>query len=117
MQEKSGNSQRDRQAKVTNGEPASLKQMIDDVMFRPRVLVVDDELRIRDACSRMLVQEGCDVRTADNGSKGLEMIQQSHFDIVLLDLMMPGLSGIDVGGDHHRGRILELDAFGIHPNA
>jgi len=79
-----------------DGAPASLRRMIQDVQFKPRVLVVDDEKRIRDACTRMLADEGCEVQSADNGALGLEMIQQSHFDIVLLDLMMPGLSGIDV---------------------
>lgn len=89
----------DSAASSDNGAPASLKQMIDDVRFHPRVLVVDDEKRIRDACSRMLSDEGCDVKIADNGALGLEMLQQSHFDIVLLDLMMPGLSGLDVLAD------------------
>ncbi|WDP88387.1 MAG: response regulator [Desulfobacter sp.] len=83
----------------SSGAPASLKQMIDDVRFHPRVLVVDDEKRIRDACSRMLSDEGCRVETADNGGIGLDMLKQSHFDIVLLDLMMPGLSGLDVLAD------------------
>ncbi|MDD9305096.1 MAG: response regulator [Desulfobacter sp.] len=81
---------------MVQGGKASLKTMIDDVFFKPRVLVVDDEKRVREACNRMLTEEGCKVETADNGTTGLEMIQQSHFDIVLLDLMMPGLSGIDV---------------------
>ncbi len=96
MQENSNNPDNHRPASVSSGEPASLRQMIQDVQFKPRVLVVDDEQRIRDACQRMLSDEGCEVRVADNGEAGLGMIQQSHFDIVLLDLMMPGLSGIDV---------------------
>jgi len=96
MQEKSSNRDKETESPLTCGAPASLKQMIQDVLFKPRVLVVDDEKRIRDACSRMLSDEGCEVAVADNGTTGLEMIQQSHFDIVLLDLMMPGLSGIDV---------------------
>ena len=86
-------------AGMAEGGPSSLKKMIEDVFFKPRVLVVDDEKRVRDACARMLVNEGCEVELADNGTTGLEMIQQSHFDIVLLDLMMPGLSGMDVLSD------------------
>ncbi len=84
---------------IPQGAPASLKEMIEDVFFKPRVLVVDDEKRVRDACSRMLTSEGCEVELADNGAAGLEMIKKSHFDIVLLDLMMPGLSGMDVLSD------------------
>ncbi|HCY83673.1 MAG TPA: hybrid sensor histidine kinase/response regulator [Desulfobacteraceae bacterium] len=81
---------------IIQGEPVSLKQMVEDVFFTPRVLVVDDEKRIRHACRRMLVSEGCEVKEASNGRDGLEMINASHYDIVLLDLMMPGISGMEV---------------------
>ena len=64
--------------------------------FTPSVLVVDDEKRIRDVCSRMLSEEGFSVETADDGLAGLEMIESRHYDIILLDLMMPGLSGLEV---------------------
>ncbi|MEH0022575.1 MAG: response regulator [Desulfobacter sp.] len=84
---------------IIQGESVSLKKMIRDVFFTPRVLVVDDEKRIRDACQRMLVAEGCEVDVSDSGAKGLEMIQDAHYDIVLLDLMMPGLSGMEVLSD------------------
>ncbi|MFH1134887.1 MAG: response regulator [Pseudomonadota bacterium] len=67
-----------------------------NVSFTPSVLVIDDEKRIRDACHKMLTQEGFEVARAENGVLGLEMIQKDHFDIILLDLMMPGLSGFDV---------------------
>ena len=68
----------------------------DAFSFRPKVLVVDDEDRIQKVCHRLLTQEGCEVALADNGIKGLKMIEDAHFDIVLLDLMMPGMSGMDV---------------------
>ncbi len=74
----------------------ALQQKVKDIFFQPRVLVVDDEERIRKVCHRLLTQEGCDVAMADNGIKGLKMIDETHFDIVLLDLMMPGMSGMDV---------------------
>ncbi|MFH1090332.1 MAG: response regulator, partial [Pseudomonadota bacterium] len=63
---------------------------------KPSVLVVDDEKRIRDACYTMLTQEGFDVCKAETGESGLGLIQKEHFDIILLDLMMPGLSGFEV---------------------
>lgn len=72
------------------------KKITQDIVFNPKVLVIDDEKRIRDACKRLLTEEGCDVDTADNGSLGLKKIKDNHFDIVLLDLMMPGMSGLDV---------------------
>lgn len=66
------------------------------VLFsRPSVLVVDDEKRIRDVCSKMLAGEGHEVAVAETGEVGIRMVQKRHFDIILLDLMMPGISGID----------------------
>lgn len=62
---------------------------------KPSVLIIDDEDRIRNVCSKMLTQEGYDVAQANNGKAGLEMIAQRHFDIILLDLMMPGISGLE----------------------
>jgi PAS domain S-box-containing protein len=75
---------------IMTENPASL------MLFRPSILVVDDEKRIRDACHKMLIQEGFEVARAENGVRGLEMIEREHFDIILLDLMMPGLSGFEV---------------------
>lgn len=62
----------------------------------PTILVVDDEERIRSGCRKVLSQEGFEVLTAECGETGLKMIQDRHFDIILLDLMMPSLSGFDV---------------------
>ncbi len=72
-----------------------MKTSVNDIFFKPRVLVVDDEKRIRDACFRMLSEEGFEVEQAENGEECLKKIQDAHFDIVLLDLMMPGVSGMD----------------------
>lgn len=62
----------------------------------PTILVVDDEERIRSGCRKVLTQEGFEVLTAECGETGLKMIEDRHFDIILLDLMMPSLSGFDV---------------------
>lgn len=61
-----------------------------------RILVIDDEARIRDACSLVLRDQGFEVEAAVDGDKGVEMIQDAHFDVILVDLMMPGLSGLEV---------------------
>ncbi len=63
---------------------------------QPAILVVDDEQRIREGCRKVLSQEGFDVEMADSGEVGLRMIEEKCYDIVLLDLMMPSLSGFDV---------------------
>ena len=71
------------------------KELIKD-SFKPKILVVDDEKVIREGCYEVLTQEGYEVILAERGDQGLKMIEKEHFDIILLDLMMPGLSGFDV---------------------
>lgn len=88
-----GHGKEDGQSRVAD---ASIRQSVEDIFFQPRVLVIDDEERIRDACSRLLTEAGFEVACAGNGENGLQMIREQHFDIVLLDLMMSGLSGFDV---------------------
>ncbi len=66
------------------------------ILFKPKILVVDDEKVIREGCREVLALEGFEVVLAENGEQGLEMIEKVHFDVVLLDLMMPGISGFDV---------------------
>src|SRR3712207_4361809 len=61
-----------------------------------RVLVVDDEEPIRLTMSDLLRRRGYEVITAENGEAALALIHQRPFDLLLLDLKMPGLSGIDV---------------------
>jgi DNA-binding NtrC family response regulator len=58
------------------------------------VLVVDDEQIMQDSCSRILVKEGYNVFTADCGEAALEQCDRESYDLVLLDLKMPGMGGI-----------------------
>jgi two-component system phosphate regulon sensor histidine kinase PhoR len=62
----------------------------------PTVLVIDDEERVREGCRKVLAREGYEVSIAECGEDGLKMIEGQHYDIILLDLMMPSLSGFDV---------------------
>ncbi len=61
-----------------------------------RVLVVDDEKVIRDGCQRSLSDRGFEVHQAENGDEGIARLRETGFDIVLLDLMMPGTDGFSV---------------------
>jgi len=61
-----------------------------------RVLVVDDNELNRDMLSRRLKSRGFAVMTADDGPQCLDMVKAQRFDLILLDIMMPGMSGIDV---------------------
>jgi class 3 adenylate cyclase len=60
------------------------------------LLVVDDNELNRDMLSRRLGSRGFKVAVADDGAAALAMMEQQDFDLVLLDVMMPGLTGIDV---------------------
>jgi two-component system phosphate regulon response regulator OmpR len=62
----------------------------------PHLLVVDDDRRIRDLLSRFLVSEGYRVTTADNAAEARAKLNGLHFDLLILDVMMPGESGFDL---------------------
>jgi DNA-binding response OmpR family regulator len=62
----------------------------------PRVLVVDDEPAITDAVSYTLESEGFDVTAHSDGEAALEAVRADSYDLVILDLMLPGLSGLEV---------------------
>jgi DNA-binding response OmpR family regulator len=64
--------------------------------MKPRVLVVDDELGVRRALQRGLGAEGMDVVTAADGPSALDIARTGAFDAILLDIMLPGLSGYRV---------------------
>lgn len=59
-------------------------------------LVVDDDPRVAETVRRMLVSDGWAVTVAHDGVDGLWQATEGHFDIVLLDIMMPGLNGYEV---------------------
>ena len=60
------------------------------------ILVIDDELRVRQACRRVLEPQGYQVTEAANGREGLRAIYQDPPDLVLVDLMMPVMDGMEV---------------------
>lgn len=60
------------------------------------ILVIDDNESNRDLLSRRLTREGHTVMTAESGEKGLEALERSGADLILLDLVMPGISGFEV---------------------
>ncbi len=61
-----------------------------------RVLVIDDEVGIREGCRRVLVPQGFDVDMAENGPRACANVREARYDVLLLDIMMPGMSGIEV---------------------
>jgi DNA-binding response OmpR family regulator len=81
-----------------------------------RVLLVEDEPRIASFVSRALTAEGISVDTAYEGTKGLTMAQTGRYQLVILDLLLPGTDGFSVLGgimEHDpRQRVLVLSAIG-----
>ena len=65
-------------------------------MNKTSVLIIDDELGIREGCRRTLTPQGYTVDTAEDGKVGLQKVRSGDFDLVLIDVMMPGTSGIDL---------------------
>src|SRR5438045_3407626 len=61
-----------------------------------KVLVVDDEADIRESLEALLSLEGYSVDLAQNGTEGVRSLESRAYDLVLLDLMMPDRSGMDV---------------------
>jgi DNA-binding NtrC family response regulator len=64
--------------------------------FKPKVLVVDDETGIRLSLTRMIESMGLSVKAAEDGYKARQMMAQELFDIVFLDMIMPGPNGLEV---------------------
>ena len=60
------------------------------------ILVVDDNTSNRDVLARRLTREGHKVVTAPNGAAALDLVARQDFDVILLDLIMPGMSGFEV---------------------
>ena len=63
---------------------------------KPRVLIIDDERKNRDLLEVMLGDQGYEVSTADCGEDALKLVADAPPDIVLLDVMMPGMDGYQV---------------------
>ena len=89
-------------------KPLGDSEVADPSSIASRILVVDDNASNRDLLSRRLQREGYRVTSVEGGAAALAMIAAEGFDLVLLDLMMPGMSGFEVlnrlkadGGTRH----------------
>ena len=60
------------------------------------ILIIDDEAILRQTLARILQQAGFEVSTAENGEQGLSFIQTTNFDLIFMDLRMPGIAGMDM---------------------
>lgn len=65
-------------------------------MTKPTILIVEDEQKLSRVLQLELDYEDYETEIADNGKDALRMIQEKEWDLVLLDIMLPGLSGVEV---------------------
>ena len=63
---------------------------------KSKILVIDDELVVRDFISQVLTNEGHEVEAIDNAEDALKMIKDKRYSLILLDIKMPGMSGIEL---------------------
>ncbi|MBI5100471.1 MAG: sigma-54-dependent Fis family transcriptional regulator [Nitrospirae bacterium] len=65
-------------------------------MSKGKILVIDDEDIVRTSCSRTLSPEGYEVKLVKSGFDGFKLLEEEQFDIVLTDLKMPEIDGIEI---------------------
>jgi two-component system NtrC family sensor kinase len=78
------------------GLPIKLGEGSQKIEVSKKILVVDDEMVIRDILIRILSEKGYDIESAASGTEGLEKIVNSKYDVYLLDIKMPGVDGRDM---------------------
>lgn len=64
--------------------------------MRKQILILDDDASVRDSLQKVLEEAGYDVAAAGDGKAGLSKLRQRHFDLLLLDLDLPDMTGFDI---------------------
>ncbi|MCZ7400469.1 MAG: response regulator [Candidatus Methanoperedens sp.] len=85
------------------------------------ILVIEDDRKMRDGLVEILKDEGYKVESAENGQSGLDKLKTKDFDVVLTDLMMPVMGGMEVLREIKRTKpktsVIIITAFGTIENA
>lgn len=61
-----------------------------------KILLIEDEVFIADLYARQLIKAGFEVKTVDDGTAGLQTLNSEKFDLLLLDIMLPGINGLEI---------------------
>ena len=72
------------------------------------ILIVDDEESVRDSLYNWFIDDGYEVECAENAKKALSMLESRDFDIILADIKMPGMDGMEM---HRRIKPLHRNRF------
>ena len=64
--------------------------------MKEKILVVDDEKDILELIDYNLTKNGYRVKTASSGEEALELVKENDYDLIILDLMLPGVDGFDI---------------------
>jgi DNA-binding NtrC family response regulator len=78
------------------GLEAASNKRAEQIAGSPRILIIDDEAGIRESLDTMLTLEGFTVTLTSDGPSGLEQLARNEYDLLLLDLALPGESGLDL---------------------
>lgn len=65
-------------------------------MMDKRILVVEDNMLVQEVYASALQTLGCEVLTADDGNEAMQMAQEESPDLIIMDIMLPGVSGLDL---------------------
>ena len=76
---------------------------------KARILVVDDEVPMRESLKDWLMEEGYEVGLANSGQEAIAIAQKKSWDVILLDLKMPGMDGIETL-QHLKGKEVNTEA-------
>ena len=85
------------------------------------ILIVDDDSALRNSFEKLLSEEGYEIRTAGTGEAGLEMVRQKIPDLVIMDVRMPGMSGLEtlkaMREIDHKLPVIVMTAYGTTDTA
>lgn len=100
---------------------AALQETAEELLDGGPILVVDDDESLRRLCSRVLVGRGYEVHTAADGEEAVAKVRDNAYRVVLLDLKMPGMDGIEtlrrIKSEGCRGDIIMITGYGNVPTA
>ncbi|HOY64645.1 MAG TPA: response regulator, partial [bacterium] len=85
------------------------------------ILIVDDDIQLRNSFEKLLANEGYEVRTAATGEEGVEAVKKDPPDLVIMDVRMPGMSGLEafkmIRDRDPKQTVIVMTAFGTTETA